>query len=213
MRAAKERRALGRTDRPDETHTVAVDPRPHELIEVRLVLHDASKDEGHTAALGHIDRLHRSLVGMDPAEEEQVPTRRRMQYERTRIDPVMDRRDVVERRVPVGVADRDVGSGHVVTLIHGEDPRRREAVNRRQDGRLDEAAISKWQEVEAVVDDVELGGSLEHVRDMEAFAHLGLDVRILRVPPRNDRREPRSGHGIGGREKRHLDSPCRPGLP
>ena len=79
-------------------------------------------------------------------------------------------------------------------------------MDRRQHRRLDEAAVGQRQEVEAVVDHVELVGPLEDVRDVEALGHLRVDVRILRVPAGDDRREPARGHRVGGREERHVDA-------
>ncbi len=93
--------------------------------------------------------------------------------------------------MPVGVADRDVGAALVVPLVDRQDPLRREPVDRRQDRRLDELAVGEREEVEAVVDEVELAGALEGVRDVEALGHLGLDLRILGVPASDDRGETR----------------------
>ena len=80
-------------------------------------------------------------------------------------------------------------------------------MDRREHRRVDEPAVGQRQEVEAVVDDVELGGALEHVRDVEAFRDLRVDVRILRVPTVDDGREPSRGHRVTGGEQGHVDSP------
>ncbi len=144
---------------------------------------------------------------MDPPEEEQVAAGRRLKRERVGVDPVMDRRQVVEARMPVGVADRNVGGALVVALVDRQDPFRREPVDRRQDGRLDEPAVGQRQEVEAVVDEVELAGPLEGVRDVEALGHLRLDVRILGVRASDDGRETARGRRVGGREEGHVDAP------
>ena len=61
-------------------------------------------------------------------------------------------------------------------------------MDRRQDRRVDEPAVGQRQEVEAVVDDVELVGALERVRDVEALDDLGLDARD---PPSSPRRPPK----------------------
>ena len=101
----------------------------------------------------------------------------------------MDRREVVETRMPVGVADRDVVGARVVPLIDRQDSLRRESVDRRQDRRLDEPAVGQRKEVEAVVDDVELAGTFESVRNVKALGRLGLDVRILGVRTWDNRSE------------------------
>ena len=108
--AAEELRPLVRPDRAEIADPVAVEPRRHELVEVALVLDDSGKDERNPRLLGDVDRLHRPLVGVDPAEEQQVPAGGRVEREGVGVDPVVDRREVVEARVPVGVADRDVGA-------------------------------------------------------------------------------------------------------
>ncbi len=144
---------------------------------------------------------------MDPSEEEQVAARRGVQREGIGIDAVVDRRQVVEARVAVRVADRHVGALRVVPLVDGENRGRREAVDGRQHGRVDEAAVGQRQEVEAVVDDVELGGPLEDVRDVQALAHLGLGIGIFRVPPGHDRRQAAGGQGVGRCEQGHVDAP------
>ena len=48
---------------------------------------------------------------MDPAEEEQVAAVAGPELEPGHVDPVVDRGEVVELRVPVGIADRDVVAG------------------------------------------------------------------------------------------------------
>ena len=92
--------------------------------------------------------------------------------------------------MPVGVADRDVGRGLVVALVRPAGSARDENPwIGRQDGRLDEPAVGQREEVEAVVDEVELVGPLEGVRDVETLDDLRLDVGILRVPASDDRGE------------------------
>ena len=68
--AAEELRPLVRPDRAEIADPVAVEPRRHELVEVALVLDDSGKDERNPRLLGDVDRLHRPLVGVDPAEEQ-----------------------------------------------------------------------------------------------------------------------------------------------
>ena len=68
----------------------------------------------------------------------------------------MDRRLVVEARVSIGVADRDVVTAAVVPLEDRHDLLRREPVDRGEDRRVDQPAVRERQEVEVVVDQVEL---------------------------------------------------------
>ena len=77
-------------------------------------------------------------------------------------------------------------------------------MDRRHDGRIDKAAVREGQEVEAVVNDVELGRVLEHLGDVGAFRHFGIDVFVLRPPARGRRVERRRGQRVGGSEERHL---------
>ena len=49
-------------------------------------------------------------------------------------------------------------------------------------GGVDERAVGQREEVEAVVDDVELGGALEDVGDVQRLGDLGFD-RVVLVPP------------------------------
>ena len=58
---------------------------------------------------------------MDPAEEHEVAAVTGAEIELGDVDPVVDRRGVVEPLVPVCVADRDVVADVVVPLVHGHD--------------------------------------------------------------------------------------------
>ena len=131
--------------------------------------------------LGDVDRLGGSLVRVDPSEEQEVAAVTGAEIELADIDPVVDRRRVVEPLVPVGVADCDVVADVVVALVDGHDPLRRETVNRRDDRRVHEAAEAERQEIEAVVDEVELVGSFECSRDVQRLPDLRVHRRILRV--------------------------------
>ena len=55
-------------------------------------------------------------------------------------------------------------------------------MDRRDDRGVDEPAVRERQEVEAVVDDVEVGGVLEDRGDVQRLGDLGLD-RVVLVPP------------------------------
>ena len=128
---------------------------------------------------GDLDGVGGALVRVDPAEEEQVVPRLAMQREGIDIDAVVDRCGVVQCGVAIGVADGNVGGCRVVALVDGDDPARREAVDRRHDRCVDEAAVGEGKEVETVVDDVEVAGVFEHLGDVHALGDLGIDVRIL----------------------------------
>ncbi len=115
--------------------------------------------------------------------------------------------------MPVGVADRDVVAAVVVSLEDRDDLLRREPVDRGDDRRLDQAAVRERQEVEVVVDQVELRCALEHRGDVQALPHLGVELRVLRVPG-GDRADQRRGRQrVGGGEQRDVhaarDQPFR----
>ena len=77
VRAAEQLGSLVRADRAEERDALAVESRRAPLVEVALVLDDPGDHEPHPGRDGDVDRLGRSLVGMDPAEEQQVVARRR----------------------------------------------------------------------------------------------------------------------------------------
>ncbi len=60
---------------------------------------------------------------MDPPEEQQAVGGLRMQRECIGVDPVVDRRCIVQRRVAIGLADGDIGRRRVVALVDGHDRR------------------------------------------------------------------------------------------
>ena len=123
VRRSEHAGSLGGAHRSEVADLLAVDVRLDLTAEVLLVLDDAGDVEPPAGSTGHLDRRRRALVGMDAAEEQQVVAWRGMHRERSGVDAVVDRGGVVERRVPVGVADRDVVRGGVVALVHGKDPR------------------------------------------------------------------------------------------
>ena len=77
--------------------------------------------------------------------------------------------------MPVGIADRDVERLVVVLGVHRHNLWRREAMDRRDDRSRDQPGVGERQEVEAVVDDVELGRPLEDLRDVQALGNLRVD--------------------------------------
>ena len=77
-------------------------------------------------------------------------------------------------------------------------------MNRRHHGRVDETAVGQRQEVEAVVHDVEVGGALEHGRNVNALGNLRLDGRVLGPTPGDGTDEFGVGDRVGDREERHV---------
>ena len=63
---------------------------------------------------GDVDGEVGPLVGVDPAEEEQVVGRRRDEGEPAQVDPMVDRGGIVQVGVAVGITDRDVVSDVIV---------------------------------------------------------------------------------------------------
>ena len=63
-----------RPDRSEVAHPVAVDPRRDHVVEVALVLDGPGDQQRPPGALGDVDRVGGALVGMDPAEDDQLVT-------------------------------------------------------------------------------------------------------------------------------------------
>src|SRR5581483_2999582 len=113
-RTAEQSPASVWSDRADVRHSLTVEARFDQPLEVAAVLDDPGDHEWQTNTFGHLDRLHRPLVRMDAAEEQQVLARLLLVWELAQVDAVVDRRDVVEQLMPVGVADRNVEASPVV---------------------------------------------------------------------------------------------------
>ena len=148
--------------------------------------------------------MGRPLVRMNAAEEEQIFIWPRAHGERLDVDAVVDRGRVVQARVTVGVTDGDVRGRGVVALVYRNNARRRESVNRRHYRRVDQPAVRERKKVEPVVNDVEVAGAFEDRRDVCAFRHLWVDLRIFRPPTRSCRMEPRRRNRVGRREQRDI---------
>ncbi len=155
-------------------------------LEVLAILDDPRDQQRHADPLGDVDRLSRSLVRVDPPEEQQVSAVAGAEIELADVDPVVDRRRVVKAGVPIGIADRDVVPDVVVALVDRQDPLRREAVDRRDHRGRHQTAVGQGKEVEAVVDHVELISPLERSRDVQSLAA----PSRRRSVPRRSRREP-----------------------
>jgi hypothetical protein len=74
-------------------------------------------------------------------------------------------------------------------------------VDRRDERGGDETAVRQWEEVEAVVDDVELGGVFEKVGDVRALGDLRVDAVVLGPSPCARAAERGGRLGIGGGEQ------------
>ena len=99
LRAAEQLRALGRLDRADERDLVAVDARRDSSSKYCSSCTMPAITSGIPQRASDLDRLGRSLVGMDAPEEEQIAARRRVQREGVGVDAVVDGREVVEARM------------------------------------------------------------------------------------------------------------------
>ncbi len=137
-----------------------------------MVLDDPRDDQRQTGLLGNVDRLDSAFLGMDPSEEQEVVARPVPRLELVHVDPVVNRRDVVEAFVPVRVADRHVVPARVVLLEDRDDLLGGEAVNRGDHRCVDQIAVGERQEVEAVMDDVEVSRAFEQRGDVESLPDL-----------------------------------------
>ena len=99
----------------------AVDVWGDLVVEVLLVLDDAGDVESSSGTPGDLDGGGGALVGVDSTEEQQVFSWCRMEGEVGGADSVVDRGEVVQVRVAVGVADRDVVRRGVVAGVDGDD--------------------------------------------------------------------------------------------
>ena len=158
---------------------LAVDVRLDLASEVLVVLDDPCDVEPTATSAGDFDRVGGALVGVDSSEEQQVLAGTRMDCEPVDFDAVVDGGGVVQIRVSVGVAYRHVRGRLVVTLVDRNDPIGREPVDRGDHRCGHEIAVRERQEIEPVVDDVELTGSLEHRGDVQALCDLRVDRRVL----------------------------------
>src|SRR5581483_8787253 len=174
--------------------------------EVLGVVDDAGQQDPPAGGPGDVDRFGGALVGMDPAEEQDVPVRIGGPPigKGAQIDAVVDGGGVGQLGVAVGVADGDVVHPVVVGPVDGQDGGAGEPVDRRHDGHVDEPAPGQRQEVEVVVDQVELAGGLGQRCDVERLEHLDVVGAVLLVAAVHDRPEPGPGTGIGGGVQRDV---------
>ena len=79
------------------------------LAEVALVGDDPGDQQPPPGERGDLDRVGGALVGVDPAEDDEIVAAGRGERQGVEVDAVVDRGEVVELRHPVGVGDRDEG--------------------------------------------------------------------------------------------------------
>src|SRR4249919_864349 len=89
--------------------------------EVIRVLDDPGHDQFPSDGASGEDSLGGALVGMESPEEQEVFAADRVEWKAFDRDAVMDGGGIAERRVPVGVADCDIGGTVVIALEHGQD--------------------------------------------------------------------------------------------
>ena len=108
----------------------------------------------------------------------------------------------------IGVADRDVCGRPVVALIDGEDPLRAEAVDRRDERDTRQPAVREREEVVVVVDevDVQRGGALVGIRDVQALPDFRIERRVLVERARRDALQTSGGDRVRRREERDVDA-------
>ena len=88
--------------------------RLHLLPEVGLILDNARDEQRQPAQAGDLDRQMNTLVRVNPAEEDQVIAAAFLKRVQREIDPVVDRRQVIQPRRAIGVAD---GNKISVTIL------------------------------------------------------------------------------------------------
>src|SRR5450432_1246357 len=113
------------------------------------------------AQASHLDGQVDTLVRMYPPQENQVAAGGGLEWIERQIDSVVDSRDVIQAGRPVRVTDRDK-IAIAVLAVNGHDPGRRESVNGSKHRRGDQAAVSQGHKIIVAVNEVELGGVLEH---------------------------------------------------
>ena len=105
-----------------------------------LILDDAGDQQRQPTPLRNLDRQVDALVRVDPAEKDQIIAAGFLKRVQREVDSVIDRRQVVQPRRAIGVADRDEVSVTIL-LIDRHDSGRRESVNGCQDRRLHQPGV------------------------------------------------------------------------
>jgi hypothetical protein len=115
---------------------------------------------------------------MNAAQENQVITAGFLKRVQREVNPVVDRRQVIQPRRAIGIADGNKISVTVL-LIDGHDFRRRESMDGGENWRLNQPAVSQRHEIVVVVDEIKLSSVLKRFGDVKIFGHLGIGDGIL----------------------------------
>ena len=145
-------------DRAEKLHPIAVDVRRDLLAEILLVVWDRRHLQAHAGALGDLDREMRPFLGMEAAEKDEIVARPvdegELAPDRCRCTPCPR---YARPGIAIGVADRAEEAALRAGVVRGENLRRREAVNRReQRRRVGRERVRHRLPVEVVVDQIEL---------------------------------------------------------
>src|SRR5947209_1131440 len=194
--------ALLRPHWPDEVKVIT-QARTDLGLEVVVVLNDTGDNELSSGGLSYVDCQVHALVGMNAADEDQRLSGFRPKREVLQTDTVIDRGDVGQVRVAVGIAYRDkmgmsVGSIDEAKLVE------REAMHGCDNRCGDEARVSQRHEVVVTVDEVKLACPLHGCSEVQKLPYLRLEGRILGVWPRDDRFKGRTGERITRGEERDV---------
>ncbi|KIT90242.1 hypothetical protein QU40_00130, partial [Staphylococcus aureus] len=115
-------------------------------------------------------------------------------------------RGIAQCRMPVGRADRDIVHPVLERLVHRQDARAGEAVDRRHHRRVDESRKGMGGGIGLGVDQVEAARPLEEMREMGIFPHLRVELGILRIAAGHHAIERARSDRIARGEQRHFDS-------
>ena len=135
-----------------------------------------------SAQASHLNRQMDTFIRMNPAEEDQIVTARFLKRIQREVDPVINRREVIQPRRAIGVADGNKISVAIL-LINRHDSGRRESVNGCEHRRLHQPRVGQRHEVVMAMDEVKLGSVLERLGDVQVFGDFGIDGGILFIAP------------------------------
>src|SRR2546426_799187 len=170
------------------------------------VLNNAGDDQPAPRSTRNLDRFRSSLLRMNSTEEKQVVSAPASQCELFKRDAVINSRHVIELRMSVRIADRDVVAATIVFLVDRHDSFGGKTVNRGDNRSLNQTAVSERQKIEMIVNQIELASPLEHFRDVQRLPYFGIHARVFRVRSRADRDESGSSNRICSREQRDVDA-------
>ena len=173
------------------------------LAEVALILDNPGDKEWQPAQASRLDRQMDTFVRVNPAEEDEVISATFLDRVQREIDPVIDRREIIQTRCAIGVADRNKISVPIL-FVHGHDFGRGESVDGRKNRRLHESRVGQRHEVVVAVDEVKLSSVLKRFGNVKVLGYFGIDGGILFIPPVHHGMQVSSGHGIPGGEQCHI---------